>query len=536
MVEFVKIGNITDSTPAPTSKFVKIGNINDAPVEEVDNTSVPDIPLLRASKGSLEGVPEVAATLITGAIAEPLAGLAGLFSGTERRTAEDLTKTIEDTRNALTFKPRSKAGKEKLQKLGKFFEPLGKLFEKVETGLGDKVFESTKSPALAAAATTIPTLITELVGAGAGKVAVKTAKHIKKIRSEGAIASAIDSAVPTKDQIKNTARAVYKEIDETGAVLNQQSYDNLVNKIDNVTTREGIDKDITRKSARVVARMTDEMGLSHTATELDTLRKVARSAARDLDPSDSRMGNIIIDEIDSHLDTLTNQDITVPVGVNPTDISKKFKIARGLWGRARRSELLDTAFENARLDTNFNNGLVREFKSLLKNKRTKKLFNASERAAMEKVVKTGNVQGIAQMVGSFGFTQSSPFMNLVRISAGGALGTAVGNPMLGVVALPLIGETSKVLAKRLMLNKGKFADAVIRSGKDAKKITAAYLDNTPKELFDPKELAQLLMKKDIDLSVLPDTELISAAKQLATENRASLAAVLAKLPTEEENE
>ena len=72
----------------------------------------------------------------------------------------------------------------------------------------------------------------------------------------------------------------------------------------------------------------------------------------------------------------------------------------------------------------------------------------------------------------------------------------------GAIALPLIGTVSKRLAERLTVNSARMADAVIRSGKDGRRLAAAYMQNTPRRLRDPRELAQLLMKPGVDVDSL----------------------------------
>ncbi len=107
------------------------------------------------------GLLEAAATIGSGVIAEPLAGLGGIY---EQATGGDPTKSISETRKALTYQPRTTAGKQQIEAVGEFMQPIGEAFQSVETGLGDAVFEATGNAELATIAHTLPTAVLEVLG------------------------------------------------------------------------------------------------------------------------------------------------------------------------------------------------------------------------------------------------------------------------------------------------------------------------------------------------------------------------------------
>jgi hypothetical protein len=121
--------------------------------------------------GVLEAVIEPAAAIATAALAEPISGLAGIASAPFTDTpAGDV---VNQVREALTFQPRTEAGKAGLQAVGEFLQPVGEALQGAEENLGGAVFEATGSPAAAAAAASIPTAALELIGVGLGKGATK---------------------------------------------------------------------------------------------------------------------------------------------------------------------------------------------------------------------------------------------------------------------------------------------------------------------------------------------------------------------------
>lgn len=481
------------------------------------------------------GAVETAATIGTSMVAEPIAGLAGIAGAVLPGEEDQGKEWVEKTRQALTYSPESEESKEQLQSIGEVIEPVAKVIKDLEEGLGDKAYEVTGSPAIAAAATTIPTIVAELLGVSAGKVITKTAKQIKSARSKGLIAREIKEAAPEIDHLKTTARDLYDEIDNTGAVIKEEAYKNLSDKIKKETSKAGLDPDITPKASKAVKRIDELTGQPVTITELDTLRKVAQNAAKSIEPSEAALGVKIIQNIDDFLDNVNTKHIDIKNKSDAKIIGQKYKTARNLWGRARKSEMLQEAFEKARNQaTGFENGVRTQFRSILNNKKKSKYFTNDELKAIKRVVRGGNVENMAKLVGRLGFSEGGA-MNIVGASIGAGGGALIFGPA-GAVTVPLVGQVSRKLAQRMTKSGAYFADEVIRAGKDAEKITAAYIKNTPKSLRNPQELSELLLRPDIDLSALPVNELTSSAKELATKYRGIIASSISEVKKEQEGE
>jgi len=107
-------------------------------------------------KGTAEGI----GTLVTSAIAEPLAGISGLAGLAAEAVGVApsgfAAEQVEAVRGLLTFKPESREGKEALAGLGEFVQPVVDKLLQLKTFLGDAAFENTSSEALAGLATAIP--------------------------------------------------------------------------------------------------------------------------------------------------------------------------------------------------------------------------------------------------------------------------------------------------------------------------------------------------------------------------------------------
>jgi len=476
------------------------------------------------STSNLIGAGEVGLSLLTSAIAEPLAGLGGV-AGAIGTDAERGTEVIEQAREAFTFQPRTEKGQEFLQKTGEFLQPIADFFKKIEKELGDNVFKETNSPALAAAAATIPTAIVEVLGVTAGTLPLRATKAAKKALKQGKISKSISESAPSVEQLKDTARAVYKEIDDTGAIINKNAFSSLSNKLVSEAKRSGLDKDITPNAVSALKRFQELDGKNVSITELDILRKVAQGAADSLNRTEKAIGIQMIDTIDTFLDNANEKIFLDPSGRVP-DFGPKYKAARDLWGRARRSELLDDAFTKARIQaTGFENGLRIHFRSILNNKKQRRFFSQDEIKAIEKVVMGDTKENIAKLIGRLGFGEGQA-TNIVGAAIGSGAGAAIFGPG-GAVVFPLVGQISRKLAQRMTAKNAQFADDVIRAGKDARKITAAYLKNTPENLRSAEELSQLLLREDINLKNLQPIEIAEDARRLTMQNRSALAGALA---------
>jgi hypothetical protein len=499
----------------------KLSPFGDEPVDEV---GAPE------QQTTLREFVEPMATIATGAIAEPIAGLAGIAQSINPFAEEGAgARAVESTREALTYMPETEGGQQVLGDVGTVLEPAAKALEWVEEGFGDTVFEKTGSPTLAAAAATIPTAVMEVTGIAAGKGALKKTRDIKERFKQGKIYREMDEAAPSIDQLKSTSNSLYREIDDMGASVAQKSYDFLSRKIKNMIRKEGGMEGLTDKAITAVKRFETFEGGDVKLTDLESLRKIAQNVADSIDPSEKRLGVLMINTVDDFLDTLGPKGFKRPQGVDPQDISKKYRAARDMWGRARRSEMLQEAFEKARNQASgFENGIRTQLRSILNNKRKSKFFTTTELDAMRKVVRGGegfSKENMARLIGKLGFSEGSA-TSFIGGSIGVGGGYAAGG-VPGAVVVPMIGQVSKKLAQRMTAKGAEFADMIIRAGKNGPKIVEAYLKNTPKAKRSSQELSELLTRGDIDLDSLPDTPLMSEAKKLAMDRRAQLAGLTA---------
>tara|TARA_R110000851_G_scaffold224018_1_gene376868 strand:+ start:80 stop:1417 length:1338 start_codon:yes stop_codon:yes gene_type:complete len=119
----------------------------------------------------VQAIGEPALAVLSSVVAEPVAGLAGLatstFGGVDRSV-----NVINAVRDKLTYTPKTEAGRSGMNTLGQVMKPVGDALTSAEDYLGGGALELTGSPAIAAAAATIPAALMELNPVGKANKAV----------------------------------------------------------------------------------------------------------------------------------------------------------------------------------------------------------------------------------------------------------------------------------------------------------------------------------------------------------------------------
>lgn len=121
--------------------------------------------LLSGAGRAILGTPEAGLSLASSAIAEPVAGLAGLAQSLNPLAAPGAgARTVESVREALTFEPRTGPGREAVEGMGTALAPVGRAIQGAEEALGGGTLEATGSPLLATGAAMAPAAALEVLG------------------------------------------------------------------------------------------------------------------------------------------------------------------------------------------------------------------------------------------------------------------------------------------------------------------------------------------------------------------------------------
>ena len=438
------------------------------------------------------GAVENVGALVSGAVAEPIAGLAGIAQAINPFAEQGAgARAVEATREALTFDVDSEAGQDQAQAIGEVLAPVGKALSKAEKFLGNETLELTGSPALAAIAHTLPTATLELLG-------VKGSKKLTKAKdTTRAVNKAITESLPEVKQLREASKAMFKEIDEMGVGLTtepQRNFSNsLINKIESVHGKKA--------AAALQAEIKDSLGISSSGTVQQRIGDVKESLLAMADdvtlPEKEAIRNTINTEFDKFIGGLKAKDLQA-VGDSKPDVKnlrKVLKSANTLDARATRSELLNGVLDNSNAA-----GVKKSLTSILKDKDISKRFSADELKVMDKVAKGDFKEGLASFIGKFGIDLST------KQSIPSLLGAGVGIASFGAagVAIPAIGTAAKQLAKTLTTNKVKFIDKMNRAGTNAEAITKAYFSAVPKKDRSIRALSDLLADPSIDIDAITD--------------------------------
>ena len=255
-------------------------------------------------------------------------------------------------------------------------------------------------------------------------------------------------------------------------------------------------------------------------------------------PTEKAIGGRIVYEIDDFLDKAGPEKLTAPEGVDISDVGSKYRAARNLWGRARKSELISEAIENAKSRASgFENGIRIELGKLAKNKKTRKFLTKDEIAAIKDIEKGNFQQNFSKFLGRFAFNEGRA--NNVLTALGGVGGGAVVGGPAGAVAVPVVGQVARGVASRLTKGRAEFLDAVTRAGSRGEEITKAYLNSVPKGKRRAAELSNLLSDPNVDLAPLFESsnQTVKRAAEIAAGRQmlgAAAGAIVPAASTQEE--
>ena len=463
------------------------------------------------------------ASMGSGMIAEPVAGIIGGIeaAGTFLPKPADIVKrainpsisagegaeTVKSTRESLTFKPRGEEAKALQQSVGETLKPIAEPLSKAEKFLGENTLKLTGSPALAAIAHSLPTAALEAIGLKGSKALTRAKGPSNKLIEKTLVESA-----PQMESIKNASRAIFKELDDSGVAIKNSSAQKLLNTLEQTAKKEGIDIRVTSEAAGAIEAVKDSIGKGNPipTSEMDTLRTIAKNAVDASNPNKARVGMAIVDDIDNFLDSIKPADINRGAKIDAREVGKKYKTARKLWGRAKRSEMLTSAIEmGMSRKAGVEKGIRNELNNLLNRKKSRKFLSKEDVAAIRKVTDGDFKQNFASLVGGMGLKlENSPSMFGSLISGGGVGAVASTIPGLAGAAAPIaigaitVGTVAKEVAKNIAKNRAGFLDATTRAGNDGKRIVSAYLKAVPKNKRKTSDLSDLLLDQNIDLKAL----------------------------------
>ncbi len=485
------------------------------------------------------GALETGASIASGMVAEPVAGLAGIAQSVNPFAEPGAgARAVEDVQSAMTYEPRLEEGQRNLQAIGEPIQAVGEFFTKhglTPDNLGEKVLNATDSPAMATIARTIPQAGVEWLSRKFGGKVGRAAAQDPEMKFTGTDEKLLREGAPDVDTLFDASRAIFDELEELGATIKPNQGMLLGSQLENAFRKVGGSPRTTRPTWRLLEdyqdRITDPTKGPLELNELMEFRTVAKNLAKSNDPAQAAPAIAMIDTIDDFIakaegSILTNADKGTPLAL-------RYKAARQLWGRARKTQELTRLFEKASDSEGLVENQVRtRVRALLNNDKKIKLYNDQEVAALKRIAHGTKQTNWIKTLGDLGFSSAQGF-NILRGSIAPAVGATMGGTSGAVWA---VGVTQAAKKASSMITRGRvgLAEALVKAGPNAKKIVTAYRANTPKNKRSVSELADLLLDPNVDIAEIGEGAFAIEAANLAAQRRGELMAVMADIPTTNE--
>lgn len=421
------------------------------------------------------GIGEAALSLGSGAVATPVAGLAGLAATPFSR---DPAALIESIRSRFTYAPRTQAGEQANASVSYPFEKLAQGADAV----GDFVRRTTGSPALATAANVAIQSLPAAVGKGVSRAKVGNGRSrpadlgpnlarsegeasippVQKARRDAGL-EPVRSAdqPPTLEQLRELKNAAYKKAEQTGVVVSRSAVNRFKVELVNELKKEGVNRKLHPKASAALEEIVNTTG-QLSLSQIETLRKIANDAKTSIEPADARLGGKIVEKIDDFEESLSSSDVIA----GDASAATAFKEARALNTRYAKTKVIEKIFDDAKLQAGANytvsgmeNALRQQFKALAKNERKMKGFTPEETAAIRKVAMGGPMENALRYLGKL--APNGVLSNMLGLTA-----VSVAGP--GGILVPAVGAASKYGATRMTMKNATKAGEIVRRGPQKK--------------------------------------------------------------------
>lgn len=288
----------------------------------------------------------------------------------------------------------------------------------------------------------------------------------------------------TSEQLDAQAKAAYDRAEQAGVLFDPTSVVNLGGTIrQSFTANPRVQFDpvlhprINRALERIdeVANEAAQNGTPISFSQVELLRRVARTAANSMDKDERRLGYDLIRQIDNFVEAPPRG--AVIAGQAP-DAATALKDARTAWRRMSQADALDTMVDRARqMDKPFSLALRDKAKQVADNPNRMRAFDKDIQKEIDSLARGQGVIGATGKVGRLAPSFDIRNMRFGNILAGGAGGAFYADqPAVGAIGLGLssAGLASRVAANRMASNRmAAMADRA--RGTPEKQIPAAQI-------------------------------------------------------------
>lgn len=263
-----------------------------------------------------------------------------------------------------------------------------------------------------------------LIG-GAFPIAAKAVGAIKN-GVGSALRGAAASEEPMASQaMKDVASELFDSSRASGLRIAPEKYGQFAEGVVRKIANMGLDKTLHSDTWAALENMLGRRGKPMTLSELHIIRQIAQDASMGQLKRDASKAGIIVDEIDKFVNGLKSADASGGPNALLEGIS--------LWAKASKTATLESAMERAgNAASGLENGLRNEFRKLLNNPRTARLFTTEERNLIQGVVRGSVLANLTKLAGKFGFGRGQAG-NMLGGSIGFGAGSLIGGPAGGIL-------------------------------------------------------------------------------------------------------
>ena len=258
---------------------------------------------------------------------------------------------------------------------------------------------------------------------------------------------------PTPDQLRSQGSDLFTAAEASGVKFKPDYYTTFVDDTLSTLVDQGADTILSPKVSRIADLLAKSKGRSPSIQEMAILRRQFGHAASSADAAERRLAVIAIDKIDSFVESGAGH------------VGGQLAEARTMWSRLKKSEILDTAIENAgAAQAGIEAGLRNEFRTLYKARDSKRMrgFTDAELAAIKSVAEGNFGANVLRRIGSLagGLDQGRNMLNLL---GGVGAGAYVGGPV-GAVAVPALAYGAARMSKKGTQNRAAMARSIAARG------------------------------------------------------------------------
>ena len=258
---------------------------------------------------------------------------------------------------------------------------------------------------------------------------------------------------PGPDQLRSQGSDLFTAADASGVRFKSAPFSAFADSLLARLVDEGADNILTPKISRVADVLEQSKGRAPSIAQMSILRRQFGNAAGSADRAEARIGSIAIDLLDDFVEGGAGH------------VGGQLSEARAMWSRLKKSELIDTAIENAQAaQAGVEAGLRNEFRTLYRARGSKKMrgFSDAELNAIKSVAQGNFTSNVLRRIGSLagGLDQGRNMLNLL---GGVGAGAYVGGPV-GAVAVPALAYGAARMSRKGTQTRADLARAIAARG------------------------------------------------------------------------